>query len=351
MTNDEWTARDRAAEDPAAPEALRLHQFRGPLPLRKKIGQGLTPLDALPAGFFTADTRIFALLDAACLEGLPELLRAEDLPHKSLFSGKLADSAEGAAPYLVELHPHSNLLRALLSDREDRSTGPGAFWAAQAGIFLATRLTLDALRQHLRRFLRVLDPDGAAYFFRFWQPACAEAYFAGLADRPARAARWFYPHDRTGRIEALWFPVRDATGADYLTQCLPGPALAHLAPEGGNFRLDRQDIAIFRRMQWQRDVARLADRLRAAWPDKIAADPAQAAQFCEPVMRRMIALGFAHLDMLYLFCVWEAHFGPAFETRDPSGRLARLLDPAAGPAEWRFARIRGTMTELEAELA
>jgi hypothetical protein len=330
--------------------ALATKRFKGKLPLRREIGQDVAIDQLLPKDFLQDSGTIFAVLDAACMDGLVALVEAERLAHESLFSGELAETAKEASPLVVELPLASNLLQNLLTIKRDGGVGAGAIWGAQTGIFIRSTLGLARLRQHLRRFMRVLDPTGGAHFFRFWQPEYAELYFSGLADRPAMAARWFFPHDMTGQLEALWLPVRNTDGEDYLVQIQPAAGLDAVAPEAGFFRLAPTDIEAFRLLQWRRDVVRLSEKLALAFPDRAKASRPPLAALTETTMRRMMANGFYHLDMLYMFCAWELHYGPGFEAMDASGSLARLIS-SQGTAEWRFARIKDAMIELEAQRA
>lgn len=327
---------------------LDIRRLSGRLPLDRKAGDmpGLDQL--LPEDFFQASGTVFAVLDAGCLEGLPDLMEEEELVHANLFSGSLAETASDLAPYLVQLPRGSDLLKGLMTSKGDGSVAPGAYWGAQAGVFIRSSLSLHDLRRHLRRFLRVVDSGGKPYFFRFWQPECAEAYFRLLERNPAKTARWFFPHHLQGRLEALWLPVRTADGEEYLVGVEPSAALAEVPAESGEFRLSASEADAFRQVQWRRDVARISGMLRTSFPDRVETAPGRTAALCDRTMRRMAAQGFVHLDMLYMFCVWELHFGPGFETRDPTGSIAGLL-AAQGSPEWRFARIKDAMLALEAQ--
>ncbi|WP_412074271.1 DUF4123 domain-containing protein [Tritonibacter mobilis] len=334
---------------PSPVSAVEIKRFDEGLPVVQKIGQAVTPQEVLPDDFFSPDGAIFAVLDASCLESLPVLLEAEGLEHVSLFSGELASVAGDAAPYLVRLPQESDLLRALLTTSEDGKVKAGAFWAAQAGIFVQTSLSLSQLRTHLRRFMRVLDAHERAYFFRFWEPVCAEAYFAGLDTRASKAARWFHPHDMSEPLMAMWFPVHALDGANSLVRCTPNRELKHVTPERGGFRLDQADLEIFSHLQWRRDVGLIADRLRETPFEKDLPDRDQLLMLCDATMRRMIGYGFTHLDMLYLLCVWEVQYGPTFEQQKDAKSVLQIMRRMEKPAEWRFAQIKDEMIAREAE--
>jgi hypothetical protein len=44
------------------------------------------------------------------------------------------------------------------------------------GIFLTSRADLRSLRNHFRRFLMVLDPDGRKLYFRYYDPRVLRVY-------------------------------------------------------------------------------------------------------------------------------------------------------------------------------
>lgn len=130
---------------------------------------------------------VVGLLDAANLPGLPERIESRQAEALGLFKGETASVLRDVAPYLIRLPADSLLLRDFLND----SSLPWAMWRKRPGVLLQTDLDLAALARHLRRFLRVTTPDGM-FFFQFWEPASARAYFDTIAsseDRP----RWFFP--------------------------------------------------------------------------------------------------------------------------------------------------------------
>ena len=231
----------------------------------------------------------------------------------------------------------------------DGTIKAGAFWAAQTGIFVQATLSLEQMRIHLRRFMRVLDAHERAYFFRFWEPACSEAYFSGLNARAEKAARWFFPHDMPGALKALWFPVRDASGEEYLARCQPNGELTQATPERGSFRLDQADLEIFSHLQWRRDVGLIAGKLRETPFENELPDQEQLFVLCDATMRRMIGYGFVQLDMLYLFCVWEVQHGPTFEQQKEAMPVLQIIGRMDKPAEWRFAQVKDEMIAREAK--
>jgi hypothetical protein len=114
----------------------------------------------------------FAIIDAAKVINLPEILDASELRHACLFDGAAKAEMGSVAPWLVQLTDDHPLTRGLFS----RGKGPLQLWDEAPGIFVRSDATFDAVRQHFRKFTKVRDGTGKWYFFRFWEPA----FIAGL---------------------------------------------------------------------------------------------------------------------------------------------------------------------------
>lgn len=148
----------------------------GPVePLKRQIG--VWPKRNVPDKldeplFGEGDEAAYALLDAACLVGLPQILEASGLPHCCLFKGAAREALAEVAPWLVALTPDSALAREMFT------TGK-SIWATgtrHPAIFLRTTASLDSLSRHLRRFVRLKDEAGHWSFFRFWDSAVLGGY-------------------------------------------------------------------------------------------------------------------------------------------------------------------------------
>lgn len=349
MVKEDWSEPDAAFENPVRRPvlpALSVHKFSENIPILKGNTEQSFTEPFFPTGFLNERRTIFAVMDAGRLACLPVLLETGNIPHMSLFSGDLAETGKDVAPYLAEFSEDNDVLRGLLSCTEEAKIQAGAFWDAQAGIFISTSMPLSDLRSHLRRFMRVLDAREKAYYFRFWQPEVAEVYFSNAATDPQKAARWVFPHDTRTQIDAIWAPVRNFTHDAYLLQFERGTELTRNDLGGGQFRLDRSDFDALHRLQWNRDVAKVADQLRQAFPQQVTAIELPLTAFCDTQMRRAVTQGFAHLDMLYVFCAWAINFGPDFESMDKTGAIAGFMQSDA-PPEWRFEQIKTRMIALE----
>jgi hypothetical protein len=110
-------------------------------------------------------TSVWAILDAARDERVYPALRQSKLEYICLYSGKLPDALQRAAPYIVELAPTYSFTRPLLE------MGWGNSW----GVFLRIEDPRN-LRHHLRSFLRVQDESGRMLVFRYYDPRVLRTY-------------------------------------------------------------------------------------------------------------------------------------------------------------------------------
>ena len=313
--------------------------------------------DGIAAAVFGGETRVFACLDANRIRNLPAMLEASELPHCCLFLGTLARDAGDAAPWLVELTPDHGLVRNLFT-----SAGPDAvrgeshafaFWEAEPGIFLKTSMTLDQLRQHLRRFLRVRSLDERLFFFRFWEPAAAGVYFTGLDDRPDLIRRWFVTREGHWLDEII--TARQGEDGPRLTRLRPVAMAEEGETQPGVFSLSEGDVHRLHNLRLTEDAGNLARLLRETFPDRLEdLDAAGLNAFTTREMGRMMSLGFRRKASLFMLLAWELHFGPGFERLDRSGTVAGLMSEQAArqtPEAERISALEIRMAELESELA
>jgi len=109
----------------------------------------------------------YAILDAATVAGLAELLAASGLEHRCLFKGDAYDELKDVAPWVVRLEDANNLTRNLFT----RSDAGWHLWENEPGIYLRSHGTLDEMWGHFRKFTKVKDEQGKWFYFRFWQPS------------------------------------------------------------------------------------------------------------------------------------------------------------------------------------
>lgn len=111
-------------------------------------------------------TQCYALLDAAKIAHLPDMLAGALLDYDSLFQGRAGDELADVAPYLVRLEEGHRFTRHLFT----RPGALGGFWGLDGGVFLRSAAPLAELRRQLRKYTRIQDDAGKWYYFRFWEP-------------------------------------------------------------------------------------------------------------------------------------------------------------------------------------
>jgi len=131
-----------------------------------------------------AESRAFAILDAARDEAIyPAILRA-DCEWCCLYRGDAATTMAEVAPYLVELNPESRFTPWLFEHA----------WGNSWGVFLNAPVKMEILQRHFRRFLMVKLPDGRNVYFRFYDPRVLRAYLPTCT--PEELLTIFGPIDR-----------------------------------------------------------------------------------------------------------------------------------------------------------
>jgi hypothetical protein len=104
---------------------------------------------------------LYLVIDAARREDLLDRLAAleEAVPIDCLWSGDSAVDYADVAPYLLPV-PDSGEVDDFLA----------AGWGDSWGIAIATSLSQDDLRRHLRRYTMVRLPDGETLYLRLYDP-------------------------------------------------------------------------------------------------------------------------------------------------------------------------------------
>ncbi len=332
----------------------------GALPLRLEV---IDPVDMLDTQFGIwplkqfpdqlADTlfgqpseeQLFAVVDGAIIPGLVDFLEAEDLAHKSLYTGDLRDEMGDAQPFLVELTPDSLLLRHLWTADANGDT-PTAFLDKAAAILMRSTAPLPALHRHLRRFTQLQTPADARVFFRFWDPVSAARYFQHIARQPAASAAWF--HGRSATLSSIIVPVETLTGWSVWTVKLDPefPLPSDASPP----LMDAETEDILRLARYDMAVLEATKLLLRTFPDQLEnQDPRRLQADVDTLYRRIIPKGIETKSSLFIIATWEALYGPGFEQRDPDGQLAEILD-AEGHEDKRMERLIDRMNALDPTL-
>ncbi|WP_298258898.1 DUF4123 domain-containing protein [uncultured Litoreibacter sp.] len=163
------------------PDALRGPLFGQPRPANADLQQAESDK---PSGL---PKQTYAILDAAKVPGLPELLLASGLEHRCLFVGAAQNDLADVAPWIVRLEDSSSFTRNLFT----RSEATWHIWDNEPGIYLRSRGSFDDIWGHFRKFTKVTDANGKPLFFRFWDTVTARIYFSGICANPTRVEQFF----------------------------------------------------------------------------------------------------------------------------------------------------------------
>lgn len=265
--------------------------------------------------------RLVGLLDAASLPGLPERIESRRLTALSLFLGDLAETLRDVAPYLVRMESDGQLMRDFLNDADM----PWAMWKKRPGLLLLTEMELPDLQRHFRRLLRVRTDDGT-FFFRFWEPGSALAYFDEIAGHEDRG-RWFFPREG-GRIDAVLVPDLKTDGLRVYEA--GGPRPQERPWETRPFSLRPAELAALRATRIGDNIRQMVTLLIRTFPDRTAA---MAADELEKSVRRSVSraaeFGISQRQNAFRIAAWDLHADGAFETVDPAGDLRRILTTEA----------------------
>ncbi|MFT6451410.1 MAG: hypothetical protein ACJA06_000894 [Halocynthiibacter sp.] len=129
----------------------------------------------------------YAILDAAKIKNLPELLETSGLEHRCLFKGDAFDELKDVAPWIVRLENGNRFTRNLFTC----SDAPWHLWDDQPGIYLRSHGTLNEMWGHFRKFTRVQDENGKWIYFRFWESGSLLELLQSWRDNSGKLASFF----------------------------------------------------------------------------------------------------------------------------------------------------------------
>lgn len=136
---------------------------------RQAVGDGSDDLPRM---------QTYAILDAAKVSDLVELLEASGLQHLCLFKGDAYDELKTVAPWVVRLEEGNTFTRRLFTTGK----APWNLWNKNPGIYVRSRRDIEALQRHLRKFTKIQDENGKWHFFRFWE----QWYFPVIMERQSK---------------------------------------------------------------------------------------------------------------------------------------------------------------------
>lgn len=189
---------ERPSPPPASAPALTVEIIEGVEPLNTQFGEPKPPTVpvALQGAMFgqsapkegeeAADAtnvvgvpplHTYAILDAAKLTNLPEMLETSGLPHRCLFKGAAYNELKEVAPWIVRLEDGHAFTRNIFTT----SDAPWHLWKKDPAIFLRSPKPLEYVHRHLRKFTQLRTETGHLEYFRFWESSVLDyiAFFEG----------------------------------------------------------------------------------------------------------------------------------------------------------------------------
>lgn len=171
------------ADPKTVPDILYGPLFGQPEPTESELEQARGDSGQVPP------LHTYAILDAAKVLGLPELLAASGLEHRCLFKGDAFEELKDVAPWIVRIEEGNSLVRNLFT----RSDALWHLWDNEPGIYLRSRGTLDEMWGHFRKFTKVQDEQGKWYYLRLHDPKTMIYYLDGMKASHVRVKQVFMP--------------------------------------------------------------------------------------------------------------------------------------------------------------
>lgn len=273
----------------------------------------------------------YAVLDAAKLINLPELLEDSGLEHRCLFKGDAYDELKDVAPWIVQLQDGNSFTRNLFS----RSDAPWHLWDSEPGIYIRSRAGLAALNSHLRKFFKIRDEAGAWYYLRLHDPRVTCALLRGT---PAFGQRLLVPQPQSHNLTVI-------TCVENRAEIVrPSPdAQAEARP----IRIGPQEKAVFRHLTFGAradNLMALLDKRRAVALPKDTDTRRATRVVIIAALDRMHGYGFQQQTQQERWALWELFYGARFERADPT--LACICDSLGQSSSERFALFQRRLEEL-----
>lgn len=248
----------------------------------------------------------YALLDAAKVPALPELLANSGLEHRCLFKGDAFDALKDSAPWLVRLEKGNTFTRNLFT----RSDAPWHLWDDEAGLYLRSHATIVQVWKHLRKFTRVQDEAGKWFYFRFWETDCLIEYMrfaqaSGKSDlRPLFGTEQNKPS--LPLVQTYISVGRDKTKLCTLTNLSGSSAQTHT----------KVDMSVLRFLALRSHAYRFVDSFFEKSDDRISADHLrQAKEMATHIAQKYHGYGFKSRYHLGSFIYWALELNADFGSR------------------------------------
>ena len=276
-----------------------------------------------------ASGELYAIADATDTPAVPKkALELGPTRAVSLYRGTAEEEFWEVAPYLM--HVDAAVLDWILSTLD----------LTRWGIFAVSKADLKTLRTHFRHFLKVMEPEGEVWLFRFFDPRVFRPFLPACSGDELRTLfgpSCAYALSRAGTQEALFLQ--------------PGRSLTTLADQGPApkyptmFKLRVQHLEALRPQADAEFVKRILQHLRktkvgdvAATPDDLLFSRIRAA------LTRTRSYQFELESTLVAFVALMFEFSPNF---DEHPKVHSILTDRKIPVESRIDELVLRMTDSD----
>ena len=316
-------------KDPAAPSGLAA--------LRDGLPDVSPALLDLLYGSGGSD-HLFMLVDATLRREVAGFFDLDSIsqPALCLFDGDAAEASAETAPWLVDMsipdqdNPDSLTFHRKFFDQH---------WPVGTSVLIQTDAPFEAIRRHLRRFIKLpVQDDGKMPFFRFWDPRVLAPFLTAIADDAPRLRRMLMTDDG---IPIRYVVHKDGADRQFapVAQELAAVPITPMRLHYADFDPIVRDRAAARRQ-------RMADRIYADFAKELEHRPRKAVVAAvDHAVTRFGAYGFRDHAHLHFFAAWTVFYGAGFETRDPTGKLEEICRTPA-PELARFKAFRDRFDRL-----
>jgi hypothetical protein len=271
---------------------------------------------------------LYAIIDACIVPLVPKkVLELGEQRATSLYRETAEQEFWEIAPYLLKVD--GPLLRWMLPKTEAEG------W----GIFVASKESLETLRLHFRHFLRVQEPQGAIWLFRFYDPRVLKPFLASCSPNELRT---FF-----GPVTAYGFCGPEPGPILFLQESISQveKTAATSPPYAFMFRLQERHLAALRPVAETDFVKRLMRYVRDEIPQ--ATDGVD-----DKVLEQRVRLGIARAKSyrltiernIALFVALMFEFAPNFDAHPHVRKI--LLDPAL-PTQTRMRLLGDEVSDEE----
>lgn len=245
-----------------------------------------------------APLHTFAIIDAAKVPNLVEMLDLSDLEHRCLFKGDAFDELNAVAPWIVRLEEENGFTCNLFT----KTDAQWHLWGKDPGIFIRSRSSLEEMWHHFRRFTRVRNESGTWLYFRFWESGSLPELLRSWGDTPDKLAAFLALSKPDPVLSVICTDHRNRSATVFALETQFTRETAN-APFFLDAR-DRQTLSAWREMRFDRT---LLAGLRDTYPNFASVSPEAATGWLRSVIAAAegagIKLETAIVDFVHAACL------------------------------------------------